>query len=291
MSYKKNGLDLGALEHALKGVNIPACPAVLVQIMDELNSPDASDRRIAALIGEDVGIASLVVRSANSPLFSRGKRIASVADAARLLGFGTVTNLVQEALLRSAIAVEDVSLERFWDNSRITAAANARLARSTGTARPETAYTFGLFHDCGIPLLIQRFDGYKAVLARANTCTEGWFTAVEDEAFGTNHAIIGYFLARTWGLNDAVSLGILCHHDYSIFDGHNDLGDATRTLVAINAIGEHVASTHLRTRNDTDWSKARAPVAHYLSLTLAELDDLADDLIYEFDRELDAESA
>jgi hypothetical protein len=36
MSYKKNGLDLGALEHALKGVNIPACPAVVVQMMDEL---------------------------------------------------------------------------------------------------------------------------------------------------------------------------------------------------------------------------------------------------------------
>ena len=52
MSYKTNSLNLGALEHALKGVNIPACPAVLVQIMDELNNPDASDRRIAALIGE-----------------------------------------------------------------------------------------------------------------------------------------------------------------------------------------------------------------------------------------------
>lgn len=163
------------LEHSLKGVSIPSCPAVLAQLMDELRQPQVSGKRIAALIGEDVGLAAMVVKSANSPLFGSGRRIGSLDEAIRLLGFGTLTNLVQEALLRTALAAPGAALERFWDNSRYTAAASALIARKTGCARAETAYTFGLFHDCGIPLLVSRFPNYKQILGVANQATERWF--------------------------------------------------------------------------------------------------------------------
>ena len=36
------------LEHSLKGVSIPSCPAVLAQLMDELRQPQVSGKRIAA---------------------------------------------------------------------------------------------------------------------------------------------------------------------------------------------------------------------------------------------------
>src|SRR5690606_2848105 len=147
-----------------------------------------SGKRIAALIGQDVGLAAVVVRSANSPYFGSGRRIASIDDAIRMLGFGMLANLVQEALLRSNIADPGAALERFWDSSRCTARGSAMLARRTGIARPETAYTCGLFHDCGIPLLVKRFPEYKRILATANQATGRWFTDVEDEALDTNHA-------------------------------------------------------------------------------------------------------
>ncbi len=278
-------------EQALKGVNIPSCPAVLGQLMDELRQPQVSGKRIAALIGKDVGLAAMVVKSANSPLFGGGRRIASIDEAIRLLGFGTLANLVQEALLRSAIADPGAALERFWDNSRYTAAASALAARKTGAARPETAYTFGLFHDCGIPLLVKRFPNYKQVLGLANQATERWFTEIEDEAFNTNHATIGYLLARSWGLTDTVCDGILCHHDYSVLEDGAGLETESRALIALNLIGEYVAGTHLRTRRDAEWDKGRAAAARFLGYSATELDDLADDLVYRFDRQGSEEPA
>lgn len=277
------------LEQAVKGVNIPSCPAVLAQLMDELRQPQVSGKRIAALIGKDVGLAAMVVKSANSPFFGSGRRIASVDEAIRLLGFGTLTNLVQEALLRSAIAEPGAALERFWDNSRYTAAASALLARKTGCARPETAYTFGLFHDCGIPLLVARFANYKQILGIANQAAERWFTDVEDDALATNHATIGYILARSWGLTEAVCKGILCHHDYSVLVEDSALEPESRTLIAVNVVAEYIAGTHLRTRRDAEWDKGREPAARFLGYPVTELEDLADDIIYSFDRQTSAE--
>ncbi len=279
------------LEQAVKGVNIPSCPAVLAQLMDELRQPQVSGKRIAALIGKDVGLAAVVVKSANSPFFGCGRRIGSVDEAIRLLGFGMLTNLVQEALLRSAIAEPGAALERFWDNSRYTAAASALIARKTGCARPETAYTFGLFHDCGIPLLVKRFPNYKQVLGTANQASDRWFTDVEDEALGTNHATIGYILARSWGLTEAVCQGILCHHDYSVLVEEATLEPESRTLIAVNVVAEYVAGTHLRTRRDAEWDKGREQAAHFLGYPVTELEDLADDIIYSFDRNTNAEPA
>jgi HD-like signal output (HDOD) protein len=284
-------LDTNHLEESLRGVTIPSCPAVLTELMAELRKPLTNGKRVAQLIGEDVGLASVVVRSANSPLMGVARKIGSVDEAVRLLGFGPLTNLVQEALLRSVIATKDASLERFWDNSRYTAAASAQLARQIGGTRPETAYTFGLFHDCGIPLLVQRFPEYKQVLRLANQTPGRWFTDVEDEALNTNHAVIGCILARSWGLTDTVSQAILCHHEYSVFADPAGLEAESCTLIAINVIAEHVAGTHLRTVEDAEWNKAREGLAALLGYTLTELDDIADDLLYWLDEHKNSEGA
>lgn len=280
-----------ALEKALRGITIPSCPNILTQLMDELRGAQTSGKRIAHLIGQDVGIASVVIRSANSPFLGGGRRIESIADAVRMLGFGTLTSLVQEALLRSVIDTSDRSLERFWDTSRHTALASSRLAEIVGRVRPETAYTFGLFHDCGIPLLVKRFPEYKDVLRTANKSVGQNFTAIEDAAVNTNHAVIGYYLARSWGLTDAVCQGILSHHDYTVLGEPAGLDVEARQLIAINVVAEHVSSAHLRSNQDTEWYKAREAVAHFLGYTQTDLDDLADDLIFQFDQQLSQTAA
>lgn len=271
---------------ALKGITIPACPAILTQLMNELRSPITNNKKIAGLIIQDVGIASVVIRSANSPLISGNRRIESISDAVSLLGFGSLANLVHEALLQSSIGNNHASLERFWDSSRYTAIASSRLAHAVGRINPDAAYTFGLFHDCGIPLLAQRYPEYKDVLREANRNAEKVFTTIEDEVIGTNHAVLGYYLARSWGLSDAVTQGILNHHDYAQLEDPRNVDSDAHRMIAINVAAEYIARTHLRTAHDTEWSKARGAVAFFFGLSPTEIDDLADDVIYQFDQSL-----
>lgn len=270
-------------EKALKGVNIPSCPAVLTELLSELRKPQANGKRVAQLIGRDVGLAAMVVKSANAPLFGASRQIGTVADAIKLLGFASVSNLVCEGLLRSAIGTHDASLERFWDSSVHTAAVSAEIAARLGGTSRDTAYTFGLFRDCGIPLLVQRFPDYKQVLARANETPDRVFTAIEDEALSTNHAAVGYFLARSWGLTDTVARGILCHHEYDVLEDPAGLSVESRSLIAINVFAERIVSHLLRVREDMEWVKASNRVAGYFGMSVADLDDLADDMLYQLD--------
>jgi HD-like signal output (HDOD) protein len=275
-----------ASDKALRGITIPSCPAILTQVMNELKSPFVNSKKIGTLISQDVGIAAVVIRAANSPLVGAGRRIESISDAIRMLGFGPLANLVHEALLRNTINTSDTSLERFWDTSRYTALAASRLAAIVGRVNPDTAYTFGLFHDCGIPLLVKRYPEYKKVLGLANKNSVLGFTKIEEDAIGTSHVILGYYLARAWGLSDIVSTGILEHHEYAQLEDPRNLNSDSHRLIAINAVAEYVAGTHLRSVQEGEWRKAREGAALILGYSVSDLDDVADDLVYQFDQAL-----
>ncbi|MCL2160831.1 MAG: HDOD domain-containing protein [Betaproteobacteria bacterium] len=268
------------------GVTIPACPAILTLLMDELGSTLVNSKKIAELVCQDAGISAIVIRMANSPLHGSGRRIASIADAIKTLGFSALINLVREALLQSSISSSSTSFDRFWDSSRYSAVAGKRLASIIGRVDPNTAYTFGLFHDCGIPLLMQRYPEYKDVLREANKNTDKIFTDVEEEAIGTSHAIIGYYLARAWGLSDAITQGILNHHDYAQLGDPRNINSEAHRLIALNVMAEYIANTHLRSVQDVEWMRAREFVAVCLGYVASDLDDIVDDLIFQFDETL-----
>mgnify|MGYP000745149322 CR=1 FL=1 len=276
-------LDESRTNELLKGTFIPSSPKVLTELMEELRSPMTNGKKLAALINKDAGLAAGVLKSVNSPVFGTSRKIDSLPDAINLLGFKTLSNLVLQTLLRTTIRCHDSSLERFWDNSAYTAAVSGKLASVIKGTSADTAYTFGLLHDCGIPLLVQRFSNYKQVLGQANAATDRCFTDVEEELLDTNHAIVGCILARSWGLPDEVSAGILCHHEYAALDGGTHLAESSRALIAINVIAEHVAGIHLRLKEDAEWSKARDHVSHFSGLSLTELDDLIDDMVFRLD--------
>lgn len=271
-------------EALLKGVFIPSSPAVLTELMDELRKPMTNGRHVAALINRDPGLAAGVLKSANSPLFGATRKLGSIAEAIKLLGFATLEGLVLETLLRTTIRCHDSSLERFWDSAAHTAAVSAQLTATIGGTSSERAYTFGLLHDCGIPLLVQRFPDYKGVLKAANEATSRTFTEVEDEALQTNHAVIGCILTRAWGLPETLSNAVLCHHEYTVLHGEADLPEESCALIAINVLAEHIADIHLRRRQDAEWNKAREAVAYFSGRPATELDDVIDDLVYRLDR-------
>ena len=263
----------------LRGISIPACPAILTELLNELNRDTVNAKRIAQLINQDVGIAAIVIRTANSPLIGGGRRIGSITDAINMIGVASLANIVHEALLRTSIGANESTLGRFWDSSRYTAIAAKRVAGIVGQVDAETAYTFGLFHDCGIPLLTGRYPTYRNALREANQNSTARFTDIEETTVGTNHAVIGYFLARAWGLSDALSDAILNHHDYTMMAASNSLQQQSRALIAINCLAEQIANTHLRATQDGEWHKARDSAADCLGYFPRELDDIADEVV------------
>lgn len=267
------------LQGMLNGVDIPPCPAILVELDAELRKAHCDQREVARLITQDVALSGHVMLIANSPAFSTGKQLDSVMQAIQVLGLQSVFNLIVGHLLRVALTGgQDFSMERFWESSAQTARISAELARRLRCARPDVAYTFGLFHDCGIPLLVKRFRQTKEVLAQANQAEDRLFTDVEDGLLGTNHAVVGYFLARRWQLPDFIAEGVLYHHDYSVLSKSGLISETARALIGICVLAEHVIRLHSSGDGEQEWAKAAPATCAYFNLSLGAIDDLIDDL-------------
>ena len=267
------------LEKLLNGVDIPPCPAILVDIDRELAKDAPDQREIARLISKDVALSGHVMQVANSPAFSTGHKLSSIIQALNILGSRQLFNLVVSQLLKIALSGKpEVPMDRFWETSAQTARLSAELARRLRGVRPDVAYTFGLFHDCGIPLLMKRFPQVREVLAQANASEDRKFTDVEDEHLGTNHAVVGYFLARRWRLPPDVSEAVLHHHDYAMLARSDLLSATSRQVIAITVLAEQVIRLHAGDDSLQEWGKAAPHACELFGLSLGAVDDLIEDM-------------
>lgn len=268
------------LQSMLNGVDIPPCPAVLIELDAELKRDMPDLREVARLISQDVALSGHIMLIANSPAFSTGRKLDSVTQAINVLGMHSIFSLVVSHLLKLALAGDqDAAMDRFWESSALTACVSAELARRLRCVRPDVAYTFGLFHDCGIPLLVKRFPQTKEVLAAANAAEERGFTDIEDGLMGTNHAVVGYFLAKRWLLPGFIADGVLHHHDYRVLAKPGCISETAGALIAVCVLAEHIIRLRGSGNGEQEWAKAAPYACDYFKLSLGVVDDLIEDII------------
>ena len=111
-------LDESKLDNVKKGFHIPAKPAILTEISEEMERDDVELDRVAAIISKDISLSALLLKTINSPLFGLQRTVGDIRQAAMFLGLEQLSRLVTVALLKQQFAGEaSISLERFWDES------------------------------------------------------------------------------------------------------------------------------------------------------------------------------
>ncbi|MES2117354.1 MAG: HDOD domain-containing protein [Pseudomonadota bacterium] len=268
----------------LRSIRIPPRPSLLVDLQQELAEPDPSPRRIARIIGNDVGMSGALLKLANSPFYGAGRKAKSVEQAINFLGINHCAALLTGLLAKQAIEGNEATLDQFWEVSARRAQALVFTSRQLRIAPPDIAHTFGLFCDIGVPLLMNRFPGYVDTFAAASNDPLRRFTEVEDARHQTNHAAIGCLLARNWGLSPDVSWAILLHHDYRVLDDPAT-DDAVRSLVALSVLAEKGIQRYHGNAVSLEWEKGGAPACRHLGLSEDETADLLDELHETFHNE------
>lgn len=257
---------------ALRDNGIPPCPEILQRINAEMQKEEPNLRHLADMICRDVGLSAGLLKTANSPFFGTRQRVASVTEALMILGLNKASQAVACVALHQAFP-NLRHIERFWD-------ASARIARLSGwltqemhwpNVKAEEAYTFGLFRDCGIAVLMQRFPDYEMVLADANRNSERCFTSVEEDVMPTNHAVVGAMLTQSWWLPDAICNAVRYHHDLAVPTPPDDV---TVTLVAIAHVAEHLVQEISGLSQTREWQKLGESSLQQLDLTEQHLSDL-----------------
>lgn len=255
------------IELGVKEIGIPPRPQILIQIRAEMEKDDPSYHLLSSVISADVAIAASLIKTANSPGLGLRTRVCSVNEALMALGLNIASYAVAALALRK-IFPHTPSMERFWGfSSRISRVAGW-LARRTGDIRPDDAFTFGLFRDCGIPILMIPFkDVYPSVLHQANDESIRGFTEVEDELIGANHASIGADMAESWLLPKDMAAAIRHHHSLTALDQASDLSELTKQLIAVSQLAEHLIQHNTGRSHTQEWLKVGPACLNFLNIS------------------------
>lgn len=262
----------------IRDIGIPPRPTILQQIDAETERDEPDFIRLAKIINSDVALAAGLIKTANSPFFAFSKKARTAQEALLILGLKLAVNTIASLALQQLFK-HSPSMERFWDASATTARVAGWLARQLkGRAgiRPEDAYTFALFRDCGVPILMIPFPEYRAVLAEANAERTAAFTDIENQQLGINHAKLGADLAENWMLPDDLCAAIRYHHDLDVIRAHDGkLSECSRTLIAFAQLAEYLIQLQTGRMQSHEWEKLGPTALNILDFDPSELEVLA----------------
>ena len=260
-------------QSAVRDNRIPPCPIALERIAHEMSQPEPDLRHLNQIISSDVALAAGLVKLANSPYFGAQRRISSVSEALILLGLDTASQAVACIALGEAFP-NMRSMERFWDASAQIANLSGWLAneRQWPGVRPQEAYTFGLFRDCGIAVLLQHFPDYTRILQNANNERVRAFTDVEDDVLPTNHVVMGSLMTQSWWLPETICRAVRYHHDIAPDPASKDA--PFRYLVAISQLAEHLLQQNTGRSKTYEWEKVGPLCLEQLGIEQEELAEM-----------------
>jgi len=264
----------------LSKVSIPPRPQALLTIAQEAKKEEPNVRVLSNAICEDAAISAAVLQVVNSAAFARDKQIASIQQAVMTLGIKRIFPLVKAVALKSALP-ESPALVQFWKSSSLVASACTMFCeRLEKSELSDNAYMLGLFHNAGVPIMLQSFDNYQEILTKG--IEEGWqdIVELEREQFGTSHTTLGALLAQQWKLpKSMIEVIYYCHDIDGIFES-DELNHIGLYLLSILKLARSAADGVLNDNPNTpEWELVELPISELLDISLEHLIELREGVI------------
>jgi HD-like signal output (HDOD) protein len=197
---------------------LPSQPELYQKLIAALRDPETSTRDVGRIVAGDPAMTAQVLRLVNSSYFGLFEEVTRPERAVGLLGMTTVASLllgfqlVQQADIGT---LERLGLGWVWPHSVATAALARRIAESeTGDAKiADDAFAAGMVHDAGLLILATNFEErYARLLGDAGSDSDAMADA-ERQAHGVDHAVVGAYVLRLWGLPETVIEAVAFHHE------------------------------------------------------------------------------
>lgn len=216
------GLQSQLQDPALKSLTsqiqcLPSLPNVYKQLVQELNSDDASLDRVAEIIGSDLGMTAKILQLVNSSFFGLPQHITCPKHAVSLLGLNIIQPLALSADAFSKYEdpnIDGFSLEDAVNHSLAVGTAAQAIARSQTQDKYilDDALIAGMMHDVGkIILAVNLPERYaEAIKISRNEHLPLW--QAEAQVFGTTHAEVGAHLLGLWGIPNPIVEAVAFHH-------------------------------------------------------------------------------
>jgi len=217
--------------------------------------------------------------------FGLPQQITQIERAAGLLGLKRLYAIVRLSAMRSSLSGVG-RLERFWDTATEVAHICSLLARRYPGVDPDEAYTLGMMHDCGIPVMLQNFEDFKGFLPELNSCSLPQMHKKQWDRYGSSHFILGAKMARDWHLSENIVQAIKHQPGYKAWlsQSPKDGQDEGRLLLSILLLSKTISESYRRywriSNNDSQQFELE-PVLSFSGLCDYDFMDIREDIIHQ----------
>lgn len=265
-----------------KGISIPPQPRVLTELQQSLVRGEADVRALARIIAQDPGITATLFKVVQNAVFRKYQPFTSLEYVLQAVGLQQTGNLVRAIALSSALPAKhnQKAFEAYWARSQAISELAMLIAEDRVTVCnifPDQACLAGIFHDCGVPVLMQRFSTYCKAMRLEEQGS--WINLAEEDArFNADHCVVGYLVGKHWKLPDFICDAIRYHHDMSRIGNHT-----ARTMVAILQLAINIYHQDQRLSNP-EWETVKRDVLEELGLSEDTMPEMVDVILEEYHR-------
>ena len=147
---------------------LPKLPATTAAILGRLNDPEVTADEVVKLINADPGLATDVLKMANSAYFRRGdQEVTHIKQALLNVGFNNLRTILLDVLMKPLLSIKPVYFKLFgtllWEHSQQCATACGAIAKRQRLEIYE-AHLLGLIHDLGKLIVFKLLvEGFQSV--------------------------------------------------------------------------------------------------------------------------------
>lgn len=202
------------IENKIK--DFPPLPATVTEVMRVVNDPDSSAKDLTQAVLPDQSLCIAILKIANSALYGRPQKVASLELAIMVLGFDEVQNIVtSRAVIRSfntMFTKAKDALTDFWEHAFVTALAAKNIAEHFNLPAPGKLFMAGLIHDIGkLAMLLCLKDKYDVQKWMRNFSSEQKFIQ-ERKFFSVTHTEVGSKILEKWNFPKSLVSAVRHHH-------------------------------------------------------------------------------
>ena len=206
------------IRKAINGIqNLPSLPGLYNIIVEELESPKVSLKKIGEIIAQDMVMCAKVLQLVNSAFFGLPQEEALPCQAVSFLGL----KIIEELFLSKQIffapegepGFNSLYLNELWKHSVAVGevAREIALGETTDLKVADEAYVAGLLHDIGKIVLLE-IPEYSSRFRRHIYKKQCSPLTAEYELLGVTHAGVGGYLLGLWNAPDRIVEAVAFHH-------------------------------------------------------------------------------
>lgn len=233
---------------------LPFEPTLLPELFaSTADNSMSSTTHIASLVERSQGLATRILRLANSAYYGMHTSVSSLSHAIRILGLNEVRGIILQLGVSSAIRKlkfpAHFPFEALWEHQLLAAnfarsiaqAAPGSVFTAEESVSPDDLYAAGLLHDIGKTLIAANCpDDWRAIADLAE-CERVPFYQAEEDYWGIDHSIAGARIFTFWGLPPRLTELVGWHH--APHRGNPEYKTATYILAAANLLSHYPLST------------------------------------------------